>query len=58
MVQNKLHFAITGKTAAEIVHDRADKTQANMGLSSWKNAPEGKVLKSDVGIAKNYLAEN
>lgn len=58
MVQNKLHFAVTGKTAAEIVHTRADKTQSNMGLSSWKNAPEGKILKSDVGIAKNYLAEN
>ncbi len=58
MVQNKLHFAITGKTAAEIVHERADKTQTNMGLSSWKNAPDGKILKSDVGIAKNYLAEN
>jgi len=58
MVQNKLHFAITGKTAAEIVFERADKTKDNMGLTSWKNAPDGKILKSDVGIAKNYLHEN
>lgn len=58
MVQNKLHFAITGKTAAEIVFERADKSKENMGLTSWKNAPNGKILKSDVGIAKNYLAEN
>ncbi|MBP2281731.1 hypothetical protein H4V97_000049 [Flavobacterium sp. CG_23.5] len=58
MVQNKLHFAITGKTAAEIVYTRADKTKDFMGLTSWKKAPEGKVLKSDVTIAKNYLQEN
>ena len=58
MVQNKLHFAITGKTAAQIVYTRADKTKDFMGLTSWKNAPEGKVLKSDVTIAKNYLQEN
>jgi hypothetical protein len=58
MVQNKLHFAITGKTAAEIVYERADKTKENMGLTTWKNAPKGKILKSDVGIAKNYLHEN
>lgn len=58
MVQNKLHFAITGKTAAEIIHSRADKTQDNMGLTTWKNAPKGKILKSDIGIAKNYLQEN
>jgi hypothetical protein len=57
MVQNKLHFAITGKTAAEIVFERADKNKDNMGLTSWKNSPRGKILKSDVGIAKNYLAE-
>ena len=57
MVQNKLHFAITGKTAAEIVFARADKTKDHMGLTSWKNAPNGKVLKSDVSIAKNYLEE-
>jgi hypothetical protein len=58
MVQNKLHFAITGKTAAEIVFNRADKTKNFMGLTSWKNSPDGKILKSDVSIAKNYLAEN
>jgi hypothetical protein len=54
-VQNKLHWAITGKTAAEIVHDRADSTKENMGLSTWKNAPAGKIRKTDIGIAKNYL---
>ena len=58
MVQNKLHFAITGQTAAEIVFNRADKTKDNMGLTTWKNAPQGKILKSDVTVAKNYLAEN
>lgn len=58
MVQNKLHFAITGKTAAEIIYDRADKRKIHMGLTTWKNSPNGKVLKSDVSIAKNYLAEN
>lgn len=58
MVQNKLHFAITGKTAAEIIHSRADNTKNNMGLTTWKNAPTGKILKSDIGIAKNYLQEN
>jgi hypothetical protein len=58
MVQNKLHFAITGKTAAEIIFDRADKSKDYMGLTTWKNAPDGKILKSDVSIAKNYLAEN
>lgn len=57
MVQNKLHFAITGKTAAEIIHNRVDKTKDYMGLTTWKNAPNGKILKSDVSIAKNYLAE-
>jgi len=56
MVQNKLHFAITGKTAAEIIYDRADKSKVFMGLTSWKNSPDGKILKSDVTIAKNYLA--
>lgn len=54
-VQNKLHWAITGKTAAEIVHGSANATLPHMGLTSWKNAPDGKVLKSDVSIAKNYL---
>lgn len=58
MVQNKLHFAITGKTVAEIIFNRADKTKDFMGLTSWKNSPDGKILKSDVSIAKNYLAEN
>lgn len=58
MVQNKLHFAITGKTAAEIIYDRADKSKDYMGLTTWKNSPTGKILKSDVSIAKNYLAEN
>jgi hypothetical protein len=57
MVQNKLHFAITGKTAAEIIFNRADKSKEYMGLTSWKNSPKGKILKSDVSIAKNYLAE-
>jgi hypothetical protein len=50
-----LHWAITGKTAAEIIYDSADAGKANMGLTSWKYAPDGKVLKSDVSIAKNYL---
>ena len=58
MVQNKLHFAITGQTAAEIVYNRVDKEKDFMGLTTWKNAPEGKILKSDVTIAKNYLQEN
>lgn len=57
MVQNKFHFAITGNTAAEIIHKNADKKKDNMGLSSWKNAPDGRILKSDVIVAKNYLQE-
>ena len=57
-VQNKLHWAITGKTAAEIIRDHADATQSNMGLRTWKNAPNGKILKSDVSVAKNYLNED
>jgi hypothetical protein len=57
-VQNKLHWAITGHTAAEIISQRADANQPNMGLTTWKSAPEGKILKSDVSIAKNYLTEN
>lgn len=56
-VQNKLHWAITGSTAAELVHASADASKPNMGLTSWKNAPGGKILKSDIGIAKNYLGE-
>lgn len=56
-VQNKLHWAITGKTAAEIIASRADSTKPNMGLATWKNAPEGKILKCDIKVAKNYLQE-
>ncbi len=56
-VQNKFHFAITGKTAAEIVYDTADHTKNNMGLTTWKYAPDGRILKSDTSIAKNYLNE-
>jgi len=56
-VQNKLHFAIHGHTAAELILQRADSSKANMGLTSWENAPEGKILKTDVGVAKNYLAK-
>ena len=57
MVQNKFHYAITGQTAAEIVYSRADCNQENMGLTTWKHAPEGRILKSDVMVAKNYLNE-
>ena len=57
MVQNKFHYAITGQTAAEIIHSRADHTKDHMGLTVWKNSPDGRVLKSDVTIAKNYLSE-
>ena len=56
-VQNKLHWAVTGKTAAEIIKERVDAAKPTMGLTTWKNAPEGKILKSDVSIAKNYLIE-
>ena len=56
-VQNKLHWAITGKTAAEIIYSSADATKLYMGLTSWKQCPDGKILKSDVTIAKNYLSE-
>jgi hypothetical protein len=56
-VQNKLHWAITGKTAAEIIYTEADATKLFMGLQTWKAAPDGKILKSDVSIAKNYLHE-
>jgi len=56
-VQNKFHYAITGKTAAEIIHQKANKKEPYMGLNTWKNAPKGRVLKSDVTIAKNYLQE-
>ena len=57
MVQNKFHYAITGQTAAEIVYTKADRLKEHMGLTTWKNAPEGRILKSDVLIAKNYLEE-
>ena len=57
MVQNKFHYAITGQTAPEIVYSRADHNRENMGLTTWKNAPDGRILKSDVKIAKNYLDE-
>lgn len=57
MVQNKFHFAITGNTAAEIIYHKADADKTQMGLTTWKNAPDGRVLKSDVTIAKNYLQE-
>jgi len=56
-VQTKLHWAITGKTAAEIIYDSADATKIHMGLTDWKHAPESKILKSDVAVAKNYLSE-
>lgn len=55
--QNKLHWAVTGKTAAELIAERADSSKPSMGLTTWKNAPKGKILKSDVGVAKNYLIE-
>lgn len=56
-VQNKLHWAVTGKTAAELIAERADAEKPAMGLTTWKNAPKGKILKSDVSVAKNYLIE-
>jgi hypothetical protein len=56
-VQNRLHWAVTGHTAAEIIQQRVDATKPNMGLTTWKHAPEGKILKTDVTIAKNYLEE-
>ena len=56
-VQNKFHYAIVGQTGAEIVFSRADHTKDHMGLTTWKNAPDGRILKSDVAIAKNYLDE-
>ncbi|WP_281513937.1 virulence RhuM family protein [Phocaeicola sartorii] len=57
MVQNKFHYAITGKTAAEIINTSADRTKDHMGLITWKGAPDGRILKSDVTVAKNYLTE-
>ena len=58
MIQNRFHYAITGQTAAEIVYSRADHSKEHMGLTTWKGAPDGRILKSDVSIAKNYLEEN
>mgnify|MGYP003290641315 FL=1 len=57
MVQNKFHYAITGQTAAEIIYSKADSTKENMGLTTWKHSPDGRILKSDVMVAKNYLQE-
>lgn len=57
MIQNRFHYAITGQTAAEIVYTKADHKKEHMGLTTWKNAPDGRILKSDVSIAKNYLQE-
>ncbi len=56
-MQNKFHYAITGQTAAEIIYTSADREKDNMGLTTWKNAPSGRILKSDVTVAKNYLDE-
>ena len=58
MIQNRFHYAITGQTVAEIIYTKADHTKENMGLQTWKNAPDGRVLKSDVTIAKNYLQQS
>lgn len=57
MIQNRFHYAIMGQTAAEIIYTKADHTKEHMGLTTWKNAPDGRILKSDVSIAKNYLQE-
>ena len=57
MIQNRFHYAIKGQTAAEIIYSNADHTKENMGLTTWKNAPDGRILKSDVTVAKNYLQE-
>lgn len=57
MVQNRFHYAIIGQTAAEIIYTKADHTKEHMGLTTWKNSPKGRILKSDVSIAKNYLDE-
>lgn len=57
IVQNKLHYAITGKTAAELIYERVDANVLHMGLTNWKNSPDGKIYKYDIGIAKNYLNE-
>lgn len=57
-VQNKLHYAVTGKTAAELIYERADCNEENMGLTTWKNSPHGRIIKTDVAVAKNYLDED
>lgn len=57
MVQNRFHYAITGQTAAEIIYTKADHAKEHMGLTTWKNSPDGRILKSDVSVAKNYLTE-
>ena len=57
MIQNRFHYAITGQTAAEIIYTKADHNKEHMGLTTWKNAPDGRILKLDVSIAKNYLQE-
>lgn len=57
IVQNKLHYAITGKTAAELIYERVDSEKIHMGLTNWKNSPDGKIMKYDISIAKNYLNE-
>lgn len=57
MVQNKFHYAIAGQTVAEIIYTKANKEKEHMGLTTWKNAPDGRILKSDVSVAKNYLDE-
>lgn len=57
MIQNRFHYAITGQTAAEIIYTKADHSKEHMGLTTWKNAPDGRILKSDVSVAKNYLQE-
>ena len=58
MIQNKFHYAITGKTAAEIIYSNADHTKDHMGLTTWKNAPDGRILKKDISVAKNYLSQD
>ena len=56
-VQNKMHYAVTGKTAGELLKERADRTKPHMGLTSWEGSPDGKILRTDVGVAKNYLSK-
>ncbi|MBQ9834606.1 MAG: virulence RhuM family protein [Bacilli bacterium] len=58
IVQNKLHYAITGKTAAELIYERVDSEKLHMGLTNWKNSPDGKIMKYDISVAKNYLNED